>query len=291
MDSEYESAKTLSRVRRHVRANAEKGRPHGKNIYGYLRVYDSETLRLVEVVEHPEHGPVVREAAARVFAGETFYAIARDFNARGVPTRRPTFTERRRVLGWTPVAIKQMLKMPAYAGLRQHQGQVLEDVQAVWPPLIEPDEWTKLQSIMAGRSAQKTNNWPATHMLGGIALCGVCGAGTRIGKQNAGKQRYDPETGEKLSRAYYNTYLCHGAPRKSVDGQGFHLPADLLQVHTSVVPQERSAVRGPRSRTASDPRLQPAIAKAEPAACAWTGRDRTRSPCRAEQNPRDPKVA
>lgn len=94
MDSEYQSTKTSVRVRRHVRANAEKGRPHGKSIYGYLRVYDSETRRLIEVVEHPEHGPIVREAAARVFAGETFYAIAKDFNARGVPTRRPTFTER-----------------------------------------------------------------------------------------------------------------------------------------------------------------------------------------------------
>lgn len=125
------------------------------------------------------------------------------------------FTERRRVFGWTPVAIRQMLKMPAYAGLRQHQGQVLEDVQAVGPPLIEPDEWTKLQSIMASRSAQKTNNWPAKHLLSGIAVCGVCGAGTRIGKQNAGKQRYDPETVEKLPRAYYNTYLCHGAPGKT----------------------------------------------------------------------------
>lgn len=56
---------------------------------------------------------------------------------------------------------------------------MLENVQAVSPPLIEPDEWTMLQSIMASHSAQKTNNWPAKHLLGGIA---VCGAGKRIGK-------------------------------------------------------------------------------------------------------------
>lgn len=47
----------------------------------------------------------------------------------------------------------------------------------------------------------------------------MCGAGTRIGKQNAGKQRYGAEIGEKLPRAFYNTYLCHGATRKT----GFHV--------------------------------------------------------------------
>jgi len=218
-DAEYESDKTSERLRRDVRANAMKGRPHGKHIYGYERVYDQVTRQLVEVVEHPVHGPVVREAARRILAGETYYSVAKDFNARGIEPRRPSFTERRRVLGWTPPAIKQMLSMPAYAGLRQHQGKVLEDVQAVWPPLIEPDAWRKLQAVMAGRSRQKANSWPARHLLGGIAECAVCGSGTRIGKQNAGRRKIDEETGEKLPQEHYNTYLCHGAPGKT----GFHV--------------------------------------------------------------------
>lgn len=218
-DAEYESDKTSERLLRDMRANALKGRPHGKNIYGYERVYDQVTRQLVEVVEHPEHGPVVREAAKRILAGETYYAVAKDFNARGIPPRRPSFTQRRRVLGWTPPAIRQMLSMPAYAGLRQHQGKVLEDVEALWPPLVEPDEWHRLQGIMTGRSRQKTNSWPATHLLGGIAECGVCGAGMRIGKQNKGRPRIDKETGEKLSQGHYNSYVCQGAPGKT----GFHV--------------------------------------------------------------------
>jgi site-specific DNA recombinase len=197
------------------RANAMKGRPHGKNIYGYERVYDQVTRQLVEVVEHPEHGPVVREAAKRILAGETYYAVAKDFNARGIPPRRPSFTQRRRVLGWTPPAIRQMLSMPAYAGLRQHQGKVLQDVEAVGPPLLEPDEWHRLQGVMAGRSRQKTNSWPAKHLLGGIAECGICGAGMRIGKQNKGRPRLDRETGQKLPQEHYNTYVCQGAPGRT----------------------------------------------------------------------------
>jgi site-specific DNA recombinase len=218
-DAEYESDKTSERLRRDVRANAMKGRPHGKHIYGYERIYDQVTRQLVEVVEHPEHGPIVREAAKRVIAGETYYAVAKDFNARGIAPRRPSYTERRSVLGWTPPAVKQMLTMPAYAGLRQHQGKVLDDIQTIWPPLIEPDEWHQLQSVMAGRSKQKINSWPAKHLLGGIAVCGVCGAGTRIGKQNAGRPGKDKETGELLPQQHYNTYTCQGAPGRT----GFHV--------------------------------------------------------------------
>lgn len=42
VDSEYESAKTSKRLQRDMRSNAEKGRPHGKKIYGYRRIKDAE---------------------------------------------------------------------------------------------------------------------------------------------------------------------------------------------------------------------------------------------------------
>lgn len=38
VDAEYESDKISERRRRSVRAAAEEGRPHGKNIYGYRRI-------------------------------------------------------------------------------------------------------------------------------------------------------------------------------------------------------------------------------------------------------------
>lgn len=215
-DAEYESDKTSERLLRDVRANAEKGRPHGKNIYGYQRIYDMTTRGLLEVVEHPEQGPIVKEAAARVLAGETFYAIAKDYNRRGIPPRRAAFKAKREQLGWTAPAIKQMLTMPAYAGKRQHQGEIIGD--AVWPPLIEPATWGKLQAIMSPAHRKRTNDWPAVHLLTGIAVCGVCGVGTRVGKQNAGRVQYDKQ-GKALRRKFYNTYLCSGTPGKT----GFHV--------------------------------------------------------------------
>ncbi len=216
-DSEYESDKTSERMRRAMKANAAVGRPHGKHIYGYQRIYDPVTRVLLRIEEHPEHGAVVREAAQRILAGETYYAVAKSFNERGLEPRRPT--RKRDGIGWTPAAVKQMLTMPAYAGLRQHQGEILPDVQTVWEPIIEPETWHKLQAVMSGRGTRRENNWPVAHLLGGVARCGVCGAKMRVGKQNAGSMQFDPETGEKLPRQHYMTYVCSGVPGKT----GFHV--------------------------------------------------------------------
>ena len=215
VDSEYESAKTSERIRRNVRAAAEAGRVHGKNLYGYQRIYDPHTRQLLRIEEHPEQGPIVKEAVKRVLAGHSFYEIAKDFNIRGIPPRRPAFTERRKNLGWTPPAVKQMLGMPAYAGKRQHNGKIVSDAQ--WPPLIEPEEWDKLALILNNPARKRSNDWPAKHLLTGIAVCDVCGAGVIVGKQNQGRKQYD-ENREPLPREHYYSYLCRGVPGKV----GFH---------------------------------------------------------------------
>lgn len=222
VDAEYESDKTSERIRRNVRAAAEAGRPHGKNVYGYQRVYDDKTRELLRIDEHPEQAAVVREAARRVLAGETFYAIAKDFNLRGIPPRRPTRVEHRKNHGWTPPAIKQMLTMPAYAGKRQHQGIIVSD--ALWPALIDYATWKKLQSVMSPQDRKRTNDWPAKHLLSGIALCGVCGAPMRVGKQNAGSKKLGSD-GMPLPREVYGAYVCSGIPgRPGPDGKrGFHV--------------------------------------------------------------------
>ena len=218
VDSEYESAKTSERIKRNVRAAAEDGRPHGKNVYGYQRTYRLGTNGAVldKIEPHPEHAPVVQEAARRILAGETFYAVAKDFNEREIPPRRPTWKAHRAKIGWTPPAVKQMLSMPAYAGKRQHRGEIIGD--AIWPALIEYDTWVKLQAVMFPPSRKRTNDWPAVHLLTGIAVCGICGAGTRVGKQNLGGIRYDKD-GSKLPREHYYSYICVGAPGKT----GFHV--------------------------------------------------------------------
>ncbi|MBY6062220.1 recombinase family protein [Microbacterium esteraromaticum] len=217
VDSEYESSKAAERIQRSVRAAAADGRVHGKNLYGYKRVYDDRTRELVRIEEHPEQAPVVKEAARRVLGGETLYAIAKDFNARSLPPRRPSRSPHRQHLGWTPAAVKQMLTTTAYAGKRQHKGEIVADAQ--WPALIDPDVWaTKLVPLLNDPSRKRTNDWPATHLLTGLAFCAECGASVRVGKQNKGSARRD-ENGVVLPREHYFSYLCIGVPGKT----GFHV--------------------------------------------------------------------
>lgn len=221
-DAEYESDKTSERLRRDMRAAAKRGRPHGKNVYGYQRVYSvtsNGTKVLDKIIEHPDQAWVVKEAAAMVLAGRSYYDIAATFNEREIPPRRPARSEHRRSLGWTAPAVKQMLTMPVYMGQRVHNPREGKTAtyDGIWPALIDPDDWQRLQSAMTSRGF-KSNNWPATHLLSGIALCGICGARMRAGKQNAGSSKVD-EDGTVIPRPRYYAYNCIGTPGRP----GFHV--------------------------------------------------------------------
>lgn len=229
VDSEYESAKTSERIRRNVRAAAEEGRVHGRNLYGYLRIYDPYTRELLRVEEHPEQAPVVKEAAQRVLSGETFYAIARDFNSRGIPPRSRTYKEHRSRLGWTPPAVKAMLTTASYAGKREHLGEIVADAQ--WPAIIDPEVWSnELMPLIASRVTGTGEAWPTRHLLAGIALCDVCGGPTRAGKQNVGGKRPIRPDGTRAPAKGYGMYMCVGVAGKT----GFHVAMKESHLDTIV---------------------------------------------------------
>lgn len=235
VDSEYESAKTSQRIRRNVRAAAEQGRPHGKHLYGYRRIYDDRTRSLLHIEPDPETAPIVQEAAQRFLAGESCYAIAKRFNERQIPPRRTAYRPHRLGLGWTMAAIGQMLRMPAYAGKREHNGTIIGD--ALWPALIDPVIWeTQLVPRLNDASRTKTNDWPARHLLSGIAVCGICRCVVRVGKQNLGRATHD-DHGNRVPPPHYSTYLCAGAPGKS----SFHVT--MKKEHLDAVVTEWALAR------------------------------------------------
>lgn len=244
VDAEYESDKTSDRIRRDVRAAAKEGKPHGKNVYGYQRVYDQATRKLLRVEPHPDQAPIVKEAARRIMSGGTFYSVAKILNERGIPPRRPTLKDHRANYGWTSAAVKQMLTMPTYAGKRQHKGEIVGD--AVWPSLIDYVDWVKLQAIISPPERSRTNFGTAKHLLAGIALCGVCGAPLRVGKQNAGRKRTDTD-GKTLPRVTYRIYECPGVPgRAGPDGKmGFHVGMKQKNLDKAVVEALLARLEGP----------------------------------------------
>jgi DNA invertase Pin-like site-specific DNA recombinase len=196
--SERESDYTRRRVLRAVRANADKGRPHGKLLYGYRREYDPATRELIRQEPDPQTAAVVQEAARRVLAGETPYSIAQDFNRRGI--KPPRGSKR----GWDLTQIKRLCTNPSYAGLRTHQGKILRDdagnpVATAWPSLIDQADHAALVTRLTDPNRRTQRDSAVRHLLSGIAVCGVCDGRVRVQK-NRGFLAYLCVEGFHVSR-------------------------------------------------------------------------------------------
>jgi len=176
--AEDESERTRTRILRSVRSQAEKGRPHGRVLYGYRREYDPQTGALVGQVPDPETAAVVVEAADRFLSGESVYKITDDFNARRVSG-----------MTWSANKVKRLLTNPGYAGLRVSRGEVIGD--ADWPAIIDRQKFDAIAARFAPRRGSRGGR-DVRHLLSGIARCGKCGAAMYV--------RTDPH--------HRNTYEC-----------------------------------------------------------------------------------
>ncbi|MGH9031875.1 MAG: recombinase family protein [Acidimicrobiia bacterium] len=152
-----ESEKKAERQRRESEHAARRGVPRGsRRPFGYEP--DRVTIRETEA-------DLVREAARRVFAGETVAAVCRDWNERGVESPKQG------KYGWSPETLVGILRSPRYAGLRDYKGEVVAEGQ--WEPIIDRSTWETLQ--MKIRRVARVGR-PSTHLLSGIARCGKCGS-------------------------------------------------------------------------------------------------------------------
>jgi site-specific DNA recombinase len=188
--AEREAAQTRDRVLRTVRANANAGRPHGKRVFGYRRVYDEHSGALLDQVVDDDQAAVIREAARRVSSGETPYAVAKDFNARGI--RTPAGGK-----GWDLTQIKRLCTNPTYIAKRVHKGKVVAD--ATWPAILDEATHYTLVARLGDPKRRTQRDSAVKHLLSGIAVCGVCGGRIRVQK-NRGFLAYLCVDGFHVSR-------------------------------------------------------------------------------------------
>lgn len=161
--STYETQQKALRQKAANKQRAEAGHWHfSRRPYGYER-RDGR----VEVIE--AEAEVVREAYRRYVAGESYYAIANDFEAREVPTFGG---------GWSMKRVRQILRNPRYAGIVEYNGRPVEvapeDLQ--WQPLIDRRTWDDYLATREGRTRKGTWSSSTKHLMSGLALCGICGA-------------------------------------------------------------------------------------------------------------------
>ena len=194
-DAEHESAKISKRTLRAVRARARAGLPHGKQLFGYTRVYDEISRELVEIIEAGEQAQLLREMASRVLEGESCYGIAQDLNERGAPAPSGE--------GWHPTNVTRLLKNPAYAGKRVLQGKVVSDGN--WPAIFDTATYDRLASILGDPARSTRREGGVRYLLTGIMICGVCGGRIGVIKQRGG----------------YLAYCCVGKPGAKKSDQRF----------------------------------------------------------------------
>ncbi len=159
---EAESSRIQENTLRGLRSSQAKGRPHGKNVYGYRRVYDPHSGFLLRVELDPEQATVLRDIAARLLAGESANTIESDLARRGEvrPKGGP----------WYSSDFKRILLSPVYAGRRVVHG---EDVaEGIWPAMFDQQTIDDLRQMFKPRA--RTTSTAAKYPLAGIVECSKC---------------------------------------------------------------------------------------------------------------------
>lgn len=166
--SQYEGEQKAIRQQAANIQRAERGHwQFSRRPYGYERVNGRVAIVQAEA-------DIVRETFRRYVAGESMYAIANDFNERGVPTHDTNAADGERT-EWSMRRIQQLLRNDHYAGVVSYRGQVI-DAEPDWEPLISQAVWDDYLAVREGRT--RAGSWSTTtkHLMSGLLVCGVCGA-------------------------------------------------------------------------------------------------------------------
>lgn len=151
-----ESERMGERVRRAGEERARQGLHNGgPRSFGYT------TGREVD----PAEAVVVREMMARYLAGESLRSLSLWLRQTGVPSVRGG--------PWGSNHVRQVLRSPAIAGLRQLRGEVIGP--AKWDAIVDRDDWEQARARMDGGS--RYGSRPRRHLLTGILRCSRCGVG------------------------------------------------------------------------------------------------------------------
>lgn len=85
-------------------------------------------------------------------------------------------------------------------------------------------------------STTRRRGRPPRYLLSAIAVCGVCGAATRVGAQNTGGGKHQP--------SHYRVYECAGAPGRT----GFHVSMRQEHLDEIVTDAVLARILGPDFR-------------------------------------------
>ncbi len=154
----HESEHKAERIRRKHVELAETGQVPG----GGRRPFGFESDR---VTVREDEAELIRDAAARVLAGQSLRSIVNEWAERGVRT----------VTGahWSTTTVKRLLMSGRISGQREHHGRIVST--AVWPAIITPEQTVRLRALLKDQRRNRAAGITARkYLLSGFLYCGRC---------------------------------------------------------------------------------------------------------------------
>jgi site-specific DNA recombinase len=169
------------RISRKNLESALAGKPAGAGKrYGYQA--DRATIE-------PTEAGVIREAAARVIAGDSLRSVAGDLTERGYLSATGK--------AWSLQSLRRMLMNPTISGQRTYRGEIVAKGQ--WDAILTPGQTAQLHGIL-GNPDRLTRRTVRRYLLtGGLLKCSICGASLVARPRDDGRRRYVCAKGPGLS--------------------------------------------------------------------------------------------
>ena len=168
-----ESRNTSRRVIDGQRHAAMKGGNHG----GRMRPFGWRKDRIHLNKREAAH---IRRELPRILAGVSPFSLAREWNARGIPTLTDVV--------WRQGTIRNMFLRPRICGLVTYQGEILTDadgnkVRGQWEPILTEEEynavaalWGPSEEAVKSRLGAKGRGYRTIYLLSPFVRCGKCSA-------------------------------------------------------------------------------------------------------------------
>ncbi len=206
-----ESDNTSRRVRRALKARAEKGlsqvggsRPFGYGVQVATRaVTDPETGAPAEAVVYDttlkvaEEADVLKDAVDRLLAGQKQIGVVKWLNTKCTTTEGNP---------WTTKTFRDLLLRPRIAGLIEQDGVLRK---AAWDPVITAEAWHDVKALYQRNAKEHPYaGRDRKYLLSTVAECGGCWASTMRGRPVGGKDK-------PHRRTRYTQYFCPACKKVS----------------------------------------------------------------------------
>lgn len=152
------------RVKSTLNANQAAGKRHGQVPYGWMPDGNGRD------VEDPETAAVVRDMIDKLLAGHSIHDVVRNLNSAGIPSPRGG--------EWKRGQVRHIVLRPRNVGeYVNSKGEHIGD--GAWDAIVDRGKWDRVVALLRDPKRRKSTSSTTTHLLSGIATCGVCGSVVR----------------------------------------------------------------------------------------------------------------